>query len=347
MSPPNSLIQNRADFGNHGDNNLAPGQYYDPSQVPLIGGGTVPVSSRMRGVVVRQSDRTGVPVGDRPNQIATKVFVDPDVPGGGFEVDMTKVSKQAMAEACQGAGMDMAMADSQLQEAAAMAMSNFANIPVHTMPVQPAAPHQQPPQQQQPQPTGVTTMTSPVMQPAAAQPQVQASPPQPQAPIQAAAFDNQATAHPAMPLHQQPQQIATEPQPVTPSASPQGSLFEQVKQAAAPALTSGTGGVSPPPSAPRIMVAMEYEGQGMKTEAYFHLVVRHHHLLVLAFDNRVQGYPKSFPRLSDKNLAVHITDPESGPMPVIFITQSAGIEFPLLNHDVCVLMIQDEKPVAQ
>jgi len=304
-----------------------------------MGGGHVPASSRMRGVVVRQSDQTGTPVGDRPNQIAAKVIVDPDVPGGGFEVDMSKISKQAMAEACEGAGMHQAMADQHRQEAAAMAMSNFANVPVYSQrpaPVQPAV--------AAPQPSGygleTTQSVQDVPQPQV-QPQVQ--PPAPQPTMPAADFGKQATAHPGLP--------ATAPvtQPVQPPAasqSPQGSLFSQVQQAVAPAVNGSSNAGSADSGPPRIMGAMEYEGQGMKTEAYFHLVVRHHHLLILAFDDRVQGYPKSLPRLSDKSLAVHITDPVEGPHPTIFITQSAGIEFPLLGHEVCVLLIQDEKPVA-
>lgn len=138
-------------------------QYRDPATTLLENGRTVAESIRpgkggLVGAIVRRSDQFGVPLGQKPNEVAPKVIIDPDTPGAGFVVDMAKMGKQEVEQAVNNLRVTPDMDDASR---AAAIMRAFAvpqeaagnesqmNQPIQQQTGQPAAPTMatQPPQQ--------------------------------------------------------------------------------------------------------------------------------------------------------------------------------------------------------
>jgi hypothetical protein len=90
---------------------LDPTQYHDPSQLQLASGRSMATAmpmgaGGMRGVIVKKSTLQGAPLGHNADGVATRVIIDPDIPGEGFIVDPTQIRKEQMAQAVRHTGVD-------------------------------------------------------------------------------------------------------------------------------------------------------------------------------------------------------------------------------------------------
>jgi hypothetical protein len=358
------------------NSNLSPYEYHNPADERLANSNGRSMASVMpqgtwgaHGTIIRRAGEGGAPLGHDPHSVATRVNVDPDIPGQSFVYDPSQIPKEAMAQAIAeaGAGQAMSVPDRRLKAAntfrlfatanQADPMPNSANRPetreapidmpgAYVVPkategggqepmpdpatIQPAAP-----------PMNLTTArpAEPVQSAPGAQAAITAASfqpvPQPQQPQQLQPKVVQpATFTAAVPQQPVPQQQSVAPQqPVT---EPPESLFAQPNNNMTPVAPAEA-----PGHAPTVQVRFEVEGMPMQQEAYFHKVTREGASLVLVYDTRAVGYPKTFPQMSDKDLAVHIIGSNS-----IYVTQTTGIKFPLDHYEVCVLLIKNELPVA-
>ena len=78
----------------------------------------------------------------------------------------------------------------------------------------------------------------------------------------------------------------------------------------------------------------------MRMEAFYHDVQRENAALILAYDRRCVGYPRTFPQATENKIAVLIEErPER-----ILVTQYTGIQFPFRDWDIHILLIVEEHP---
>jgi hypothetical protein len=275
-------------------------KYRDPTTATLASGRTVAESIRpgkggITGAVVRRSDDFGVPLGQKPNEIAPRVIVDPDEAGAGFVVDMTQMSKKAVEQAAERVRMTPDMDSSSRATAI---MREFA-VPQGQQQPQPP----QPQQAVQPQP-----FPQPNVQPAAQ--------PNPQPVPQPTAMEQYGTAPPPR----------------------QESLFAQIDgqpPAATPAYQPGP----PTDIVPKFKASFQSRNSPCKQDGFFHQIIRQGPNLILVYDKRAIGYPRTWPQTVDEDVAVQLEGAS-----VIYITQTTGIEFTLEHNDICVLLIKEEHP---
>lgn len=285
-------------------------QYRDPAEVMLENGRTVaesirPGRSGIMGAVVRRSDQWGVPLGQKPNEMAPTVIIDPDESGQGFVVDMTKMSKAAIQAAVDQVQVTPDMDDFSK---ATEIMRKFA-----VGQEQPQATPQQPEQQRVP-----------------VQPQQQWSPPQ------ATPQPVPMTPQPTQPVQQATGFDAQLQQPWPKPVQPQVSLFDQVaqKQQQPPPPT-----VPPEALVPRFKASFQSRNAPCTQDGFFHQIIRQGPNLILIYDTRAIGYPRTWPQAVDEDVAVHLDGAN-----VLYITQTTGIEFTLEHNDICVLLIKEEHP---
>ena len=157
---------------------------------------------------------------------------------------------------------------------------------------------------------------------------------------------------PAQPVAQRPAQ--PDNPPAIPPAADSGPLGmpQPVQQPGAVSLFDAftRGGSSPgaAPTAgntvrpPTFKVTFEVKGVPFRQEAFYHQIVRSDATLVLAFDRRAVGFPKNFPLETDADLAVQIEGQD-----VIFVAKTTGMQFPFLDYDICILLIDKECPANQ
>lgn len=86
---------------------LDPSRYHDAARevMPLTGRSMAyampPGVWGATGTIIRKSDENGAPIGHNPNMVATRVNVDPDIPGQGFVIDPTRIGKSVMEKAAE------------------------------------------------------------------------------------------------------------------------------------------------------------------------------------------------------------------------------------------------------
>jgi hypothetical protein len=131
---------------------------------------------------------------------------------------------------------------------------------------------------------------------------------------------------------------------IAPSTAPPKSLF-QTQGHSQPHLHVP---VAEPPAVaehlepPKVRVYFEVDGSPFKSDGYFHQVIRNRQTLVLVYDTRVGGYPRSYPQPMDASIACWIAGGEH-----VYICNTTGIEFTLDNYDVCILLIKEEHPYSE
>jgi hypothetical protein len=283
------------------------------------------------GYMVGRSTLHGAVRGWRSDAIASEINVDPDIPGEGFTVDMTKISAQDFSAATDRAALNDAVSYDDLASRASAVYRAFA--PVY-----------QRPEPQNGEDMGDTTRA--LDMPAAAplnqynaQPARAAFPapaPPPPQPVAQALAPAPATIQATPPA---PPPQAPAPQPV---ATPKrASLFAQTVASATPrpAVTPPT--VSGAATPPTFKVEFEIDGMPFVQESWYHDVVRNEHVLVLVYDNRCVGYPRNRLQPTEQDIAVHVADSDS-----IYIVRDPSISFEFADQDFKVLLIKAEHPYS-
>lgn len=288
------------------------------------------------GFVVKQSTMHGAPAGWRADASASVVNVDPDVAGGGFTVDFSKLNNVTAQQIVDDAGVRQATSFDDMRERAAAALRQFA---ASTNALQPEVAPQEIMTQPQPTPPvipGFDRSANPVAAqvpsgwpspPASAPPSVLLPAPavgngQPQ-PVQAAQF-----AAPTAPP-------ATHVQRGDPQAKP--SLFDRVASPAPSAHAAPVHrGVAPQPS---FKVKFEVNNSAVDIEAWYHQIIRAEHILALCYDVRTTGIPRMTLRPTSENIAVHVEGSDS-----IYIVTDPAIRFVHNDEEVQVFFIKSEHP---
>jgi hypothetical protein len=319
--------------GHANDGALDPAAYHDPSAEVMQTTGRSLLASMpppiwgARGVIVRHSTEGGAPIGYDPNTVAPKVFVDPELPGEGFVVDMSTIKKDAMAQAVEGSGVTRSRSIEDRRFAAADALRQF-SVPgdlkeaagVPSAPAPREAPVALPglyvvpdstvggSQVSEPKPT---VMTKQAAKPAAPVPR----------PVAAASIRPATLPQIPQPVQQQPASLF----------SRMGNNSKSVDSA------PGTNGSFCGP--PTIKLTFEVENSPFPQEAYYHCVDRNDDTLLLAFDRRAVGYPVIFPRNTGAVLAVELPGTNA-----IYLTRVLVERRPFLDWDICILQITAEHP---
>lgn len=278
------------------------------------------------GYVVGRSTLEGAPQGYDPRAVATKINIDPDVPGEGFTLDLSNVSPDAFNLAAHSAQLRQATSIEDLRDRASSVFRKLATdrqAPV-AVPAQEVVPMQE----------GTTNALSmPAGQPVASR----APEPPRAAPVtlnpegtavKAASFSPQQA-----PTHRSPAPSGVEPAAAGPS------LFDRVSEPARPA-TRRPRGVQG--AAPTYKVTFEVKGAPMVLEAWYHDVVRNESTLVLVYDTSCVGFPRSRLQPTSNDIAVHIEGSEA-----IYLVKDPAISFELDNQEFQVLLIKETYPFAR
>mgnify|MGYP003137176117 CR=1 FL=1 len=364
---------NKDSFWDGANSNLSKTQL-DPSQYHDVAAEVMPLSGRsvasllpagaggMRGTIIRSAGEQGAPLGHDPDAVATRINVDPDIPGQSFVYDPTQITQEALSNAMAEGNTATSIEERRFK--AANVLKQFAvgapdgqtkqaeispvmreapvNLPgTYVVPASTDGGGQVPMQDlnnEAPIPIGVE-----LGKPATPVQRGGGEPPQ-----QAVAAPPQPAAAPAPVASVKAANFGNEPEvPVTPPAAPAvpASLFQ-------PHLNTPTATAAPltknnESQAPTIKAAFEVRGMPFKQEAFFHQVVREGHALILVFDKRAVGYPMTFPQMPDDvssapDIAVYLDGSNS-----IYVTAMTGIQFPLDQYEICVLLIKDEQPLPQ
>ena len=366
---------NKDSFWDGSNNNLSKTQL-DPSKYHDVAAEVMPLSGRsvasllpagaggMRGTIIRSAGEQGAPLGHDPDAVATRINVDPDIPGQSFVYDPTQITQEALSNAMAEGNTATSIEERRFK--AANVLKQFAvgapdgqtkqaeispvmreapvNLPgTYVVPASTDGGGQVPMQdskQAAPAPIGVELgrPATPVQRGGVEPQQTPTEAPTPPsvspvaaAPVKAANFG-----------------IAPEePMPQAPTATPAVpvSLFQphlNTPEAPAAPLVSNNAA-----QAPTIKTAFEVRGMPFKQDAFFHQVVREGHALILVFDTRAVGYPMTFPQMPEDvsnapDIAVYLEGSNS-----IYVTAMTGIQFPLDQYEICVLLIKDEQPLPQ
>ena len=148
---------------------------------------------------------------------------------------------------------------------------------------------------------------------------------------------------PGMPVTQAP---AYPPAAGTPLGMPQqpapASLFDALEPAKAPQASA-----APAPAAasavkpPTFKLVFEIAGMPFQQEAFYHQIIRDNASLILVFDTRAVGFPKTFPMSTDADMLCQIAGQD-----VAYRIKTTGIQFPFLHYELCVLLITSEHPLG-
>ena len=374
-----------------GSNNSVHKTQLDPAQYHDTAAETMPLSGRSmdsllppgvwgaRGTIIRSAGDQGAPLGHDPDAVATRINVDPDIPGQSFTYDPTKITQEALFDAMAAGNMNATSIEDRRFKAANV-LKQFAVTDVESNNVTKSLEPRSPPREAPVNLPG--TYVVPASTDGGGQVPMQDSKQEAPAPIgvelgrPATPIQRAGGAAPAQPVLATPQKEKVEAQPVKaadvavqdpgpplpapgpPPSAPgppiTSSLFQPHMNApkgpAQPWLAASTPEVDAgdaPPNAPAIKTAFEVRGMPFKTEAYFHQVIREGHALILVFDKRAVGYPMMFPQMPEDvngapDIAVHVSGSSS-----IYVTAMTGIQFPLDQYEICVLLIKDEQPLPQ
>jgi len=369
-----------------GSNNSVHKTQLDPAKYHDTAAETMPLSGRSmdsllppgvwgaRGTIIRSAGDQGAPLGHDPDAVATRINVDPDIPGQSFTYDPTKITQEALFAAMQDGNMNATSIEDRRFKAANV-LKQFAVVDVEsnnvTKSLEPRSPPREAPvnlpgtyvvpastdgggqvpmqdsKQEAPAPIGVelgrpatpiqrSGLASPVQSPLAT-PQTEKLEAQP---VKAAAMAAPAPA----PL----------PDPVPRASTIPSSLFQPHMNAPSVAGqpwlstdTKETSAVDSSASAPGVKCRLEVRGKPWKDTVYFHQVIREGHALILVFDKRAVGYPMTFPQMPEDvndapDIAVYVDGSSS-----IYVTAMTGIQFPIDQYEICVLLIKDEQPLPQ
>jgi|GEM_PF-4047433 hypothetical protein len=359
-----------------GSNNKLSETQLDPSKYHDVAAEVMPLSGRsvasllpagaggMRGTIIRSAGEQGAPLGHDPDAVATRINVDPDIPGQSFVYDPTQITQEALANAMAEGNTATSVEERRFK--AANVLKQFAvrdhngqtkqaeispvmreapvNLPgTYVVPASTDGGGQVPMQdskQEAPALIGVELgrPATPVQRGGLAPQQPPTEAPAPPSvapvaasPVKAASFGTA----PAATTIQQPATIPAVPV----------SLFQphlNTPEATTAPLTENNGA-----QAPTVKISFEVRGMPFKQDAFFHQVVREGHALILVFDTRAVGYPMTFPQMPEDvsnapDIAVYLEGSNS-----IYVTAMTGIQFPLDQYEICVLLIKDEQPLPQ
>ena len=366
--------------GATGEVDLDPARYHSPASeiLPLsqrsVASILPPGTWGASGTIIRRSTEGGAPIGHDPHAVVRRVNVDPDIQGQGFVIDMTQLPRDALQRVVSEYGVKQAVDVKERRFRAATALRNFAvsdqpdpvpesqaivnrdppvNMPgAYVVPPASQGGGQLPMPEQQLPPAnasqGVELVQPPGRIDPGAAPAFAQPPPMsmvtPEMPVPVPPMPTHWAdpgAQPMQPVQPVPAAQAAQLPPVAGPAlqAPVGSLFDTQSQTVTPAmpamLASSNGAVGPP----TCKVTLEMQGNPFRQEAFYHEVIREGAALVLVFDRRAVGFPRVFPQVSEQDLAVHIEG-----KPVIYVTQSTGIQFPFRDYDMHVLLIKAEHP---
>jgi hypothetical protein len=304
-----------------------------------------------RGTIVRGSTLGGAPLGWDPSGVATRVNIDPDSKQG-FVVDMTRISQAMSAAAVHSAGIKNAQTVEDLRFRAATAMHQFAVDEQLDAPYVTAgrrvAPIDLP---------GVYVVPESTM--GGAQLQAQQYTPNTSQGVQTKHAETSMAKHnipgfapdsiPQPPTTPYPQDYAPEPpiQPrvvAPPSNAPAAaaSLFASMNkqpQQAKPA-TNGTAA-----GAPTYKVTLEIKDFPTTIEAWYHDIVRNEQVLVLVYDTRAVGFPRTRLRPQPEDIAVHV---EGAAM--FYVCTDPGLSFvypDIGGNEFSVFLIKSEHPYQE
>jgi len=290
----------------------------------------VALPQALPGFEVGRSTLEGAPIGWDPKGVASQITIDPDVAGGGFTVDMSKVSADQFSQATERAGLRQAVSIDELRDRAASVYQSFVvgntqaaaqeevmrnenmmgalDIPA----ARPTSPSGHPPAGPPPQ-MGVNPHATEVKAASFAAP----------APVPAP--------EPAAPPAQAPQALGLFEQMAPKAAAPQ----PQARVATAAASPGGS-------AAPGYKVTFEIQGAPMVLEAWYHDIVRNAHTLVLVYDTGCVGYPRSRLQKTDSDIAVHVAGSDS-----IYLVQDPQITFEFEGQEFHILLIKGEHPYGE
>jgi len=357
------------------DSQLDPSQYHNPAEEIL------PISKQSmasvlppgvwgaQGTVIRRSTMDGAPIGWDPFEVATRVNVDPDIPGQGFVIDPRQIQKDAALKAVKDAGVRHASTVEDLRFAGARAYQQFA---ISNVPDTPAMTARERPREApialpgvyvvpkategggQEVPTanehvndivsgydlaqGVATGRND--QPSAKQPQEPATVPQAPAPP-----PQSPPPVPQGPPQPQPQQAvyAAPPQPAP--AAPAAPVAPVGAPMPAPSLFGPCGptGETPAaagPSAPSYKVTFEVRGAPAAIEAWYHEIVKDNQVLVMCYDTRTHGYPRINLMPTEEDIAIHLDGSD-----MVYDVTDPAIKFVHGHDELQIFLIKRERPL--
>lgn len=332
-----------------GASNLNPAEYHDPSEEVLLASKTTMAAQLppgiwgARGTIIKGSTLGGAPLGFDPNGVAVRINVDPDIPGQGFVIDPTRITEAMAAAACDQAGVRQAQTLEDLRFRAAEAMQAFAiSRQPDIIPNSTARPREAPVampgvyvvpaassgggqlQQQQAQPThisqGVQTKTAETSTNMTKYTHIPGfAPDNPQTP--------QVARPPEPPVARTEMQVSQKP----------SSLFAQTAPPVVPERRETI--VTESVRVPTYKVTLEVKGSPVSIEAWYHEVVRNEQVLVLCYDTRTVGFPRTRLRPQSDDIAVHVDGAA-----VFYICTDPGISFTHQNDELQVFLIKAEHP---
>lgn len=357
------MTQQKDNYWDGGMRNEQETDYRDPANetLPLsrrsVASALPPPIQGARGVIVPSSNMLGAPIGYQTDCVATKVNVDPDIPGQGFVMDMSKVTKEAAAAAAASADLRSATNIQDIRFRAANAMRQFAaGAPEAHLDEDAAGPREPPvaipglyvapkatagggqetgPRQPPKQPKPIETRRPVSMQDLTQPIQTTVQPPVPTAPSTTTAVKAADFGAPARPV-----------QPAAPAAPPMpagGSLFDRVSgqqlPPADPVYTPKMAPTQTPSGHPTFKVTFEVQDVPMQIEAWFHQVIRNEQVLALCFDTTTIGYPMTRLKPTEADLAIEIAGSD-----VIYVAQDPGIRFVHNGEEIQIFLIKNEYP---
>lgn len=288
------------------------------------------IKKGMTNFVVPEAGEEGGPPGWHSKIVPDNAVVHDTETRTSYMINPSVLTKQAMAAAGRnnrvrqpGTTMDQRRERSQaaLLEAATVSgamvpmTGNATMMPMQFQEQVPQAPSPSIPPQQVPYvPSPVLPQALPPQATAAAFPQLPMQ-------MQPAAFSQPQ----AMPVQTIPNQL---PQPQMP---PQ-SLFARLQgQTTSPQATAA----APPAAPPTRKIRLEVQGSPITMESYFHEISVTGNTLLLAWDTRTVGYPKSFPPLASVCPAPIGVELDDGSVKVIKATHLVNF----LHYELCVAEI--------
>lgn len=333
------------------DSQLDPSTYHDPAEEHLqlsrttMASALPPGFGGARGTIVRRSTMHGAPIGHVKSAIATRINIDPHIPGQGFVVDMTQCTKEAIARAVDDAGVSKASTLEDLRMRASSAYETFAishrpDLPaqndrplprespiplpgVYVVPDATAGGAQRPaqmPEQPQPQSQGIQTFR-------------RDTPTKPKGEIPGFSRPISNTqAAPAAPTQSAPIAAASFEAP-KPSLFAQMSKMPEVQQK--PVVKASADAVGPP----TYKVTLEIKNSPVTVETWYHDILREEHVLVLCYDTRCVGYNRTKLRPTEEDIAIHIEGSDR-----LYIVTDPAIGFVYDGVELTILLIKAEHP---
>jgi len=299
----------------------------------------VALPSNMPGFVVGRSTLQGAPPDWDSKHVANIINIDPDVAGEGFTLDMSTISADAFNMAAHDAELGRALSIDDLRDKASSVYRQLAQVDPP-----PAAPQGVAIMQEGTIP-GLSMPSTPPgaspLVPAAVAPMPTVA--NPVGAVKAASFAQPAVTQPVAPQPMAHSGVPVQPTvtaPMTPQ-QPAPSLFEQLTpQPARPApripthdTTAAAGGP------PTYRLTFEIQDFPVSIEAWYHDVIRNDQVLVLIYDTRCVGYPRTQLQPTDKDIAVHIDGSDQ-----IYVVQDPSINFTVDSQEFQVLLIKSTAP---